>query len=105
MWAERERQRNAVRTVDGEALLLSLLPPKERARYRYAREFFVTGSEGGLYLVRHGYIGNVHRMPSGQSLCAHPPIWRDADVETSLVTQLLLISTDENAFLAKANRL
>jgi hypothetical protein len=106
MWEERDRQRHAEYhdTSHAEALLLSLLPSQERARYRMNKEFLCTGSEGGLYLIRHGVTGNVHRMPSGHQLCAHIPIYRDADIELSMVAQLLTISTAERDFLAVANR-
>ena len=101
-----DRQQRAAleESSDAEALLLSLLPSQERARYRMNREFLCTGSEGGLYLIRHGVTGNVHRMPSGQQLCAHIPIYRDVDIELSMVAQLLTISTAERDFLAVANR-
>jgi hypothetical protein len=106
MWEERDRQRHAAYhdTSHAEALLLSLLPSSERERYGATKEFLCTGSDGGMYLIRHGVTGNVVMMPSGQQLCAHIPIYRDADIELSMVAQLLAISTAEHDFLAVANR-
>lgn len=95
---------DVVDAARAEALLLSLLPPREQERYRVAKEFFVTGSEGGLYLIRHGVTGNVREAHSGHQWCAHLPIYRDADIELSMVAQLLNITTDESGFLAVANR-
>jgi len=103
LWRERDRELVAVRTSDAEALLLSLLPPGERDRYRENKEFVVAGSQGGVYLIRYGYIGNVYRLPDWQSFCAHPLLYGDTPLEFALIAQLLTISTNEDHFVAVAN--
>lgn len=85
-----------------EQLLLRLLPPVEVHRYQAHSFFHVTGSLGGLYQISHGYSGNICQvMPHhGRRYCAHPPM--NVPVEAAMVSQMLMISTDEGGFLRVA---
>jgi len=113
LYTERRQARTAA--VDrAAATLLGLLNEAQRASYEADRTFLVVGSEGGLYRIRPGSMGNVDwfdptevepRRPAGQ-LCAHPVLHDgeghlpDPDVA---LAQLLHLTTDEPGWLRRAN--
>lgn len=108
---ESARQREVARTAArdrADELLCSMLSAEQRESYRLTGEFIVIGSAGGVYRVSRGSSGNITWLaPDGSvggRLCAHPDMregWiPDQDVA---LAQLLALSTDEAAFVAKAN--
>lgn len=91
-----------------DELLVSMLDTTQRETYRLTGEFMVIGSAGGLYRIKRGTSGNVEWIAMdgqpGARLCAHPEMregWLpDQDVA---LAQLLALTTDEPAFVARAN--
>jgi hypothetical protein len=86
------------------ALLEAVLPADARAELRAEKSFSVTGSAGGLYKLRIGRSGNVQREHDGKvtRYCIHPvDAVPDAD---TVLAQVLLLWTDEPAFLSIANQ-
>lgn len=86
------------------ALLEAVLPPDARAELRAEKTFTVEGSAGGRYKLRIGRSGNVQREHDGKvtRYCIHP-VEAVPDADTVLA-QVLLLWTDEPAFLATANQ-
>lgn len=97
------QERDPAASDDAGRLLLSLLSPAEQHRYRARGEIQVTGSVGGLWLIRYGYVGNVFHLPDMTSWCAHPPM-DGAPVETAMIAQWLTLTHREPEFIAVANR-
>lgn len=116
--AKEEAQTRAFQT------LMSLLTPEQREEYRVRKHFHMRGSKGTLYRILHGSSGNVRQVLSeadeGRGLhafCAHPRMSVDARTaeaagisaghlphEDAMIAQMLALMTDEDAFLAVANR-
>lgn len=113
--AHKEAQEKAEQT------LLSLLTPEQREEYRVRRLFHVRGSKGTLYRILHGSSGNIRQVLSeadeGRGLhafCAHPRMHVEAvdeltsagrlPHEDAMIAQMLALMTDEDSFLAVANR-
>lgn len=106
--AEQEQRRLVARTRARD-LLCSLLTAEQALDYTEHRTFEVVGSAGNRYRIRPGSMGNVDYLHDGEVvgvLCAHPELWDgegylpDADVA---VAQMLALTTDEAAFVRRAN--
>ena len=111
--AEATRQRYAeqarlaeIAQDQANELLIELLSDEQQRTWIEQHWFEVVGSESGrVYRIRSGNTNNVVRLTEDQSqrervFCAHPPDIPDADVN---LAQMLLLVTDEPAFLAVAN--
>lgn len=89
-----------------EALLTEYLGDEQVEELTRARKFCVRGSKGGVYEIHRGQIQNVYRI-EGNDLrtrwCAHPrETVPDPD---AMLAQALMLETDEERFLAIANRI
>jgi hypothetical protein len=104
-YAESQRLAAAAETMAGELLneLLSDVQQRTLAEHGW---FDVRGSESGrTYRIRPGCVNNVDRLTEDQTkreriFCAHPPGLPDSDIH---LAQMLLLVTDEPAFLEVAN--
>lgn len=89
-----------------EELLLALLSDEQAETWREHRWFAVRGSQTGrTYHIRRGIAGNVDLMAEHTdarevTYCAHPP---GVPAEDVCLAQMLLLATDEDAFLRVAN--
>jgi hypothetical protein len=98
-----------VRAQDrAEQFLLEMLSPSQRERYQLAGEFEVMGSAGNLYRIRRGISGNIDWIkPDGKfggRLCAHPTMQEGwLPMQDVVLAQLLALTTDEPAFVRRAN--
>jgi hypothetical protein len=87
-------------------LLNELLSDEQRQTWAEQRWFAVRGSASGrLYRIHHGNVDNVYRLSEDETeadliLCAHPPGLPEADCN---LAQMLLLVTNEDAFLRIAN--
>lgn len=98
------------RAVDAEAvqrareLLYEHLDEEQQASYRQDLCFETVGSNGTRYRIEWGHAGNVLALDRGgrpwRRYCCHPSGYANED---TLLTQKLLLETDENRFLAIAN--
>jgi hypothetical protein len=104
-YEEQERERAAVRER-AEELLTALLTDEQLQTWREHQWFTVRGSSSRrTYRIRRGITGNVDRMTETGNeaevrYCAHPP---GIPAEDVCLAQLLLLTTDEDAFLRVAN--
>lgn len=96
---EQEKVQEKAR-VKAEALLHEYLSEEQIKELEETGGFVVLGSLGTPYTIRRGYQGNVRR--DGYRYCAHGP--HDIPVPDHMLMQKLAIETDEEAFLAVANR-
>ncbi len=102
----RRQRRPAQRRALG--LLRSLLTSEQRAMLSHARYFHARGSAGGLYrlCVETANVQRIERHGSRyygvQSFCIHGPEDGCPPADET-ISQLLLLSADEPAFLATAN--
>lgn len=87
-----------------EELLLMLLNDDQKQQYAELN-YFETAINDRVYRIRKGRSGNVRMLKDGkerEQFCAHPVDYLpDAD---TMIAQYLMLKTDEQAFLAKANR-
>lgn len=87
-----------------EELLLLFLSPEQAKQYR-DHSYFETDVDDRTYRIKKGRSGNVELMNAGKAkyrYCAHPEAWTpDQDV---MLSQLLMLKTDEGRFLKTANR-
>jgi len=87
-----------------DALLHEVLDNNQRQELADTGIVTVRGSLGGEYRIKLGRSGNVTRVVNGEAverLCIHPNIdVPDADV---VVSQVLMLRTNEAAFLVTAN--
>lgn len=85
-------------------LLYEHLDEEQEASYRENLYFETVGSNGTRYRIEWGYAGNVLALnESGRPwrrYCCHPSGYANED---TLLTQKLLLETDEDSFLAIAN--
>jgi hypothetical protein len=102
-YEEQQREREAAK-AKAEELLVALLSDEQALTWREHDWFAVRGSRTRrTYRVRRGIAGNVDRMAGDQAettYCAHPP---GVPAEDVCLAQLLLLATDEDAFLRVAN--
>lgn len=94
----REEQRAAAEKA--EELLRSCLSVEQVECLEANQYFDVDGSSGGHYRIYRGYAGNVAR--DRYRYCAHGA--HDLPEPDHMLMQKLAIETDEEAFLAVANR-
>lgn len=101
--AEMQVPESSPRTKARE-LLIGALSEEQRKEYERNNQFEVIGSKGGRYIIEgHSMVQNVRArsgLRAGRRLCAHPT---RVPLEDGLLTQKLLLETDEEAFLAVAN--
>lgn len=85
-------------------LLLSHLNEEQRSHYNEHRWFMVLGSRTlRRYRIEiHHLVANVRRIDDGARLCAHCN--DNLPIFDHLLAQKLMIESDEDAFLAIANR-
>lgn len=90
--------------VRARELLIDSLTEEQRKQFETNNEFEVVGSRGNRYIIEgHSVVQNVRARSGprgGRRLCAHPS---GVPLEDGLLTQKLLLETDEDAFLAVAN--
>lgn len=104
-YAEQQRLAEVAQDQANE-LLIELLSDAQQRTWIEQHFFDVAGSESGrVYRIRSGNTNNVARLSEDgrrreRVFCAHPPDIPDADVN---LAQMLLLVTDEPAFLAVAN--
>jgi hypothetical protein len=89
-----------------DILLVEHLDDEQRESWETRREFSVAAPSGCRYLITgNGVQGNVYSAdaPDGRSwrFCIHPDL--GFPLEDALLTQKLLIETDEDEFLRVAN--
>jgi hypothetical protein len=101
--AIRKAEREAARTRAEELLLACLSSGQAEAYRQYGH--FETTVDDRIYRINTGRSGNVELMEAGKPkyrYCAHPDLWTpDQDV---MLSQLLMLKTDEQRFLKTANR-
>jgi hypothetical protein len=103
-------QRNAEQAAAKERateLLMSLLSEDNQRRFRSFLRIRIRGSGGNEYEIARGWQGNVRRS-DGARLCAHPNMYcnqtrRGLPAEDAMIAQILMLQTDEAAFLRVAN--
>lgn len=84
-------------------LLMSHLTDYQRRMYRKHRYFHVVSEKGKKYRIKHGDTQNVYLLEKGKEakrFCIHPS---NVPVEDAMLAQLLMLETDEHAFLKIAN--
>lgn len=85
-------------------LLYEHLDEEQAATYRSDLYFETVGSRGTRYRIEWGYAGNVLALDDEgrpwRRYCCHPSGYVNED---TLLTQKLLLETDEDRFLAVAN--
>lgn len=98
-----EKQRAELEAAEARAkeLLLSMLTEEQRHHLHREGRFKVCGNKGGEYEITIGYAGNIRR--GRHRYCGH---LSDGRIPTydHMLAQKLMIETDEEAFLALANR-
>ena len=107
---QRDAKRKKVAPAQKRAmgLFLSLLTPAQRAEYRCTRRVLLRGSAGGRYRLRPstGRVCQVEKHGSRwytvTSYCLHDPDGALPPADSS-IGHLLLLLSDEPAFLAEAN--
>lgn len=102
---QQERDRKAV-IADSRAdlLLASLLTPQQATQYREKQHFELV-INGKVYRMNKGRTGNVQLIENGKPVaqyCAHPEMY--VPHGDTLVAQMMMLKTDEAAFLKVANR-
>lgn len=115
--AARLRTRAELRAAEDRAieLLMSVCNKTQVAEWKKHKRITVRGSAGGVYVLRLGWAGNVEKLDAIKfkasrgkirakvdGYCIHPG--RPVPLADNLVAQLLALRTDEEAFVAKANR-
>ena len=107
-----QAERTRIATEAGERaneLLIELLSDEQQRTWIEHHWFEVRGSETGrVYRIRYGDVNNVDRIIETEDggrrrervFCAHPPGLPLAD---SNLAQMLLLTTDESAFIRVAN--
>lgn len=110
-WANEERAANA----KARRLLRSYLSPVQRRQLRTRKNFLCVGSQGGVYRLLPRWAGVERVERHGQhwfaraSYCLHDfaadsPDRKKLPAADVSLSHLLLLSADEGAFLAAANR-
>jgi hypothetical protein len=106
--SERLRWSQAMKEAEERslALLLAMLPVELAVELRTKKFFTITTPAGNRYQI-HGYrTHNVKQLDTEgkpfMSYCYHSP--SHIPIYDSMVAQLLLLMTDEEDFLARANR-
>lgn len=101
-----ERADRAAASDRAEALLLSLLTPRQRREYGETHTIPVRGSDKRRYRLEYGTVGNVKELNRAgleiASWCAAPT--GDLPTEDVLAAQLLWLRADAPGFRAVANR-
>lgn len=105
--APREPSAEVVEAKQKAAAILDRhLTEDQRAQLARDRFFVVRGSKGRNYRINHGRARNVVEVDAeGKAvahLCAHPGI--ACPDEDTMLAQKLMLETDEDSFLAVANR-
>lgn len=105
MKAQKEREEKRVVAVKrAESLLFTILKPEQVKQYT-DHGYFETEVDDRVYRIKKGRSGNVYLVKDGKEVaryCAHPADWTpDQDV---MISQLLMLKTDEKRFLQTANR-
>jgi hypothetical protein len=93
------------RMAAARELLLSHLDEEQTEEWQRCRRFHVQTANGErTYRIREGITGNIRLIREGQEVeeyCIHPSGY---PIEDTLLTQKLLLETDEEEFLRIANR-
>ena len=105
MKAEKEcEEKRVVAVKRAESLLFTILKPEQVKQYT-DHGYFETEVDDRIYRIKKGRSGNVFLVKDGKEVaryCAHPKDWTpDQDV---MISQLLMLKTDEKRFLQTANR-
>lgn len=109
--AQRERYATHQATRDlaetkARILLFDNLTPRQQEDLKRIRAFFVEGSSGIRYRIRHGRAGNVDAIDrEGKimyTLCAHPV--EDLPDQDTMLAQKLMLEHDDLDFVRRANR-
>jgi hypothetical protein len=99
----REEEEKAAETR-AEDLLIALLTDAQILQYQM-HGYFETEVNDKIYRIKKGRSGNVELIEEGKPkfrYCAHPSEWTpNQDV---MISQLLMLKTDEARFLKTANR-
>lgn len=104
--AEQEAKRKAA-SMRAEHLLFTILTPSQVKQFR--DDMYVEQEIGGRIYRLHGNSrsGNVVLMENGKpkfKYCAHPKDAHDVPIQDVLLSQLLMLKTNEQEFLRLANR-
>ena len=90
--------------MKAESLLFTILKPEQVKQYT-DHGYFETEVDDRIYRIKKGRSGNVFLVKDGKEVaryCAHPAEWTpDPDV---MISQLLMLKTNEKRFLQTANR-
>jgi len=97
-WGAHVRRRQA--RLRAEALLWAWLSPAQRKQYRARRWFEVTTTSGRRYRILRG--GVLRLNPRGSAYCIEAT--SRVPVADEMLTNKLLLETDERRFLATAHR-
>jgi hypothetical protein len=100
LWAAEKEQAKQ----KAEELLLLVLTDTQKEQYK-AHGYFETEVNDKIYRIKTGRSGNVELLENGKAkyrYCAHP--WIDTPDQDTMLTQLLMLKTDESQFLQIANR-
>ncbi len=107
-WERRCRERDeaeAAARERAEVLLRMVLSPEELTHYEDTGRIVVTGSEGNLYEIGEGIVGNVYQLDDAgeavAALCCHPT--GQIPHRDSHAAQVLALRNDEELFRATAN--
>ena len=105
MKAEKEcEEKRVVAVKRAESLLFTILKPEQVKQYT-DHGYFETEVDDRIYRIKKGRSGNVFLVKDGKEVaryCAHPKDWTpDQDV---MISQLLMLKTNEKRFLQTANR-
>lgn len=100
-----DRQQEAAQEAEDKAreLLLSCLDDEQRADYE-AYEHFHVQVRNKRYRITKKRVGNVYRIEEGrtvESICIHPS---GGPLEDQMLSQKLMLETDEERFLRIGNR-
>jgi len=105
------QERAAQADTRAEQLVKMVIPAEEFTRWENSREIRVTGSEGGVYVIRcNTHEGNVDWYDNGErvgSFCAHPRMGfsngNKLPLADAITAQYLALVHDEWQFIATAN--
>jgi hypothetical protein len=103
--AEREAKTRAA-TLRAESLLFTILTPTQVKQYTDDDYFEVPVGER-LYRLRKGRSMNVELMEAGKAkikFCAHPSDAHDVPVPDVMLSQMLMLQSNEQEFLRIANQ-
>jgi hypothetical protein len=97
-------EKRKIAEARAEQLMFTILKPEQVRQYR-DHGYFETHVNERIYRIKKERSQNIEQIEKGKPilrLCAHPSEWMpDAD---NMVSQLLMLRTDEKKFLEIANR-